>query len=236
MSQANQLRLAEQRSVLANAARQFEHVLSNRLGGIGNRLNDLKSDLAQAVPDAGRRRELLDQIETMQDRLEQLDQRSRRAVLYMRAPEIQAVEVEKLWARVAADMADKAKKHAIQVDCPASHATCLADPEILYNILLILLDNALDALHGRAGGRVWLELRAQGENLEITVADNGPGVSHGIRKRLFVEEGTTSKGSLGVALFLARQRARVMDGDLGERGEGQGARFVLRLPIGKKNA
>lgn len=235
-SQTNQLRLAEQRSVLANAARQFEHILSNRLGGIGNRLNALKSDLELAVPDAGRRDELLAQIETMQSRLDQLDQRSRRAVLYMRVPVMQAAVVEQVWARVAADMVDKARKHGIQVDCPASQSACRADPEILYNILFILLDNALDALLGTTGGRVWLELNRKTESLEITVADNGPGVPPAIRKRLFVEEGATSKGSLGVGLFLARQRARAMEGDLNEHGNGQGARFVLSLPVEEDHA
>jgi signal transduction histidine kinase/CheY-like chemotaxis protein len=227
-SKENQLLLAEQRRVLANAAQQFEHVLANRLGGIGNALNEMRRT-ATDVLDSAQRTALMRNISVAQDRLDELDTRSRRAILYMRVPVMQAVTAEEIWTRVAADMSDKARRVGASLVTPGTITTCRADPEILYNILFILLDNALDAVKEQVAGRVWLQVDRHEDSVELTVADTGPGLLPEIREKLFVEEGISSKHTLGVALFLARQRARAMTGDLAERGSPSGARFVLTL-------
>jgi signal transduction histidine kinase/CheY-like chemotaxis protein len=234
-SRENQLRLAEQKTVLAGAAQQFEHVLANRLGPIGNALNEIKTALTSAVHDPIQRSALSKTILSAQEALEHLGERSRRAVLYMRVPHIQVLAVTEIWNRVVADMTGKANGKGAAIAQTAKHTPCRADPEILYNILLILMDNALDAVP-ESGGRVWLDVSQASESVELVIADNGPGVSTGVKKKLFVEEAISTKGGQGVALFLARQRARAMGGDLDECGSTEGARFVLRLPSAERAA
>lgn len=234
-SRENQLRLAEQRAVLARAAQQFEHVLVTRLGPVGGALNEIKADLTRAVPDAALREVLREKIHGAQLRLGQLDERSRRAVLYMRVPKFRALTVEDIWNQVVADMADKAREKTIHVASAVSRTVCRTDPEILYNLLLILADNALEAV-ATPGGNIWFETQPGPQAAEFIVADDGPGIPPAIRKKLFIEEGpgVSSKGTQGVALFLARQRARSMEGELDERGDANGARFVLRLPMAEE--
>ena len=53
----------------------------------------------------------------------------------------------------------------------------LADRIRLEQVLVNLLQNALDALGGQPGGRITLALRDQGERVQLYFHDNGPGLS-----------------------------------------------------------
>ena len=101
-------------------------------------------------------------------------------------------------------------------------------------LFLNLLTNARDALRGRPGARILLEIRSEGEGVELVVHDNGPGVPDEVHERIF-DPFFTTKGpdaGMGLGLALAFDIARDHGGVLEERSDGaSGARFVLRLPV-----
>jgi two-component system, OmpR family, sensor histidine kinase PrrB len=101
--------------------------------------------------------------------------------------------------------------------------------------LRLVLDNLLEnaVRHGRADGRVRLEVRAAGAGAEVVVDDDGPGVPEAERERVLEPfarvAGTQAPGS-GLGLALVAQQARhhggavhVEDAPLG------GARMRVRL-------
>ena len=77
----------------------------------------------------------------------------------------------------------------------------------------------------------------QGGEVEITVADDGPGVPEADRERIFDLYHTSRPDGTGLGLSLANQMAGALSGTLilsDEAGlSGRGARFVLRLPRGR---
>ena len=136
--------------------------------------------------------------------------------------------------RGAAALATQRDVH-LAIDVPGSPVLATADRARLVQLLLILLDNAVD--HSPAGGTVTVRVVAVASAAEITVTDEGPGIPETEQERIFSPftrlSGTTRHGSGGTGLGLAIAR-RITDAHGGSIGvtspPGGGARFVVRLP------
>ena len=76
---------------------------------------------------------------------------------------------------------------------------------------------------------VEIHLALTDDQVELTVADDGPGIDPGRRGELF-ERGVTTAAGAGVGLFVARHVARAHGGDLVLVDRAAGACFLLRLP------
>ena len=109
-------------------------------------------------------------------------------------------------------------------------------------VLLNLFDNAFRAALDRPAGseanghppRVTVSTRRMGDAVEVRVADNGTGISDGVRERLFEPFFTTRSPGEGTGLGLSLAYDAVTHGHGGtltvESEEGRGAAFVIRLP------
>lgn len=109
-------------------------------------------------------------------------------------------------------------------------ATIRADCDQIEQLLINLVRNAADAVL-ETGGRVTMSWSASPDAIEISVADEGAGISG--TTNLFIPFFTTKPGGMGIGLTLARQIAEAHDGalTLSNRGEAlQGAVAKLRLP------
>ncbi len=101
-------------------------------------------------------------------------------------------------------------------------------------VLMNLLTNAMKYA---PGSLVELAVARDGAEAVVVVRDHGPGISPEVQSRIFERfqraSGTHGRDSLGLGLYLSRQIARAHGGELTvESIPGQGARFVLRLPVG----
>jgi two-component system, NtrC family, nitrogen regulation sensor histidine kinase NtrY len=112
-----------------------------------------------------------------------------------------------------------------------------ADRDQLVQVLTNLVQNALDAVRGRAAGEISIGIDFDGtSHVALTVKDNGPGIAPEIAARLF-EPYATTKGAAGTGLGLAiAQRIAIEhNGELSlvsaPGGGGGGAAFRLVLPI-----
>jgi signal transduction histidine kinase len=114
-------------------------------------------------------------------------------------------------------------------------APAVADRARIVQLLLVLLDNAID--HSPTGGEVAVRVRAEGGAIVIHVDDQGPGIPEADRRRIFEPftrlPGTTRHGSggTGLGLAVARRIAEAHGGTI-EAGTppAAGARFTVRLP------
>lgn len=90
----------------------------------------------------------------------------------------------------------------------------LADRIRLEQVLVNLLQNAMEALEGVADGRVIVALQDLGATVQLYVNDNGPGLSADARARLFTPFYTTKPEGLGLGLVICRDIVAEFGGDL----------------------
>jgi len=122
-------------------------------------------------------------------------------------------------------------------DIPDKPVWVHGDSTRLQQICINLIVNA--AKYSPRGGRIWVTLRKKGRNAELTVRDEGAGISPDQLKRIFdmfYQSDVTidrSQGGMGVGLTLTERIVSLHDGSVAahSEGEGKGAEFVVKLPI-----
>lgn len=109
----------------------------------------------------------------------------------------------------------------------------LVDPIRLEQVLVNLISNALDALHGNGEGKIEVRAVADDDHATIEVADNGHGLSAAVMEKLFEPFFTTKKTSgLGLGLAISQDIIRRFGGDLSAaNGENGGAIFRIQLRL-----
>ncbi len=121
---------------------------------------------------------------------------------------------------------------------PALPAVCCSR-DALTQVLLNLLVNATQAVADRPDGRIRIESRREGNAVEVSVRDNGPGVAEPIRRHIFDAFFTTKPPDqgTGLGLAIAFDIAREHGGRLELSDEDtDGACFRLHLAIDEVEA
>lgn len=100
-----------------------------------------------------------------------------------------------------------------------------------------LIDNAIDAMHGR--GQLWIRTAREHEHIRVEIADDGPGIPPAIRDRIwepfFTTKGVGEGTGLGLDIAL-RIICRRHDGDIRVHSTPGDTRFVVHLPIRQATA
>lgn len=138
----------------------------------------------------------------------------------------------------------RASRHAMDcrlqsfyLDLPLQPITLVADPIRLSQILSNLLDNA--SKYTPDGGEIRLTVGVQGENVEITVADNGIGISAAGLWRVFEPFAQDTHAlafngqGLGIGLTVVKELVEGHGGTVhvNSAGVGLGSEFLLTLPL-----
>ncbi|HZR82678.1 MAG TPA: HAMP domain-containing sensor histidine kinase [Candidatus Binatia bacterium] len=109
-----------------------------------------------------------------------------------------------------------------------------ADREKLRQVLINLLENALDALESRSDARrLGLALRRANGACRVTVDDNGPGVPEDALPRLFEPFFSLKQTGTGLGLAIVRRTVEAHGGTVAAaRSDAGGLRFSIDLPAG----
>lgn len=99
----------------------------------------------------------------------------------------------------------------------------------LEQVLVNLIQNAIEALQGRPDPRIRIAGAAEGGQVRVTVADNGPGLAPEIRRSLFMPFTTTKSSGLGLGLVISREILADLGGSLEAPEQEAGAVFVVLL-------
>ncbi|MYW00725.1 HAMP domain-containing protein [Streptomyces sp. SID3343] len=122
-----------------------------------------------------------------------------------------------------------------RVDVSPPELTALADPERLHQVVTNLVANA--CRHSPSGGTVSLYARRdEGPgSLRLEVQDEGPGIPHGERGRVFERftrggESSSADGGTGLGLAIARWAVDLHGGDISVAESSHGCRIRVLLP------
>ena len=250
MTFANQIALALERAQLreealrARLTEEVERLAKTLVAAVSHDLRaplaSIKassSTLSDAEIDIGpeARQSLAKLIDVQADRLADLVQslldmsRIQAGVLEPRCTVVSLADVVK---NVVGDLAPAMRGHAVVVELPADLAPIDVDRVLICRVLANLLTNA--ARHSPKGAPVRVSARdLHNGTVEVSVTDNGPGVSPERRREIFGllarRDGDAGSG-LGLAIAKTFIEAHGQSIWVEDRPEG-GARFCFTLPV-----
>jgi two-component system nitrogen regulation sensor histidine kinase NtrY len=108
------------------------------------------------------------------------------------------------------------------------------DAQQIKRVLINLLDNALEAMAGIDEKRLSIDCRLLADRamVQLSITDNGHGISPEDRDRLFSPYFSTRKDGTGLGLEISSRIVSDHGGYIGaESNGGAGTRFVLELPL-----
>ncbi len=130
-----------------------------------------------------------------------------------------------------------AREHAaagIQIEAHVQPGLRLprANPELLQQIVLNLILNAIQA-SPQAGFVHVSAARQEDGKIQISISDQGPGVSPEVREKIFEPFYTTKQRGTGLGLAIVRKDVRHLEGEIQVESplqDGRGTRILVTLP------
>ena len=219
---------AEKLAAMAEFAAGAGHEINNPLAIIGGRAQLL----LQEETDPERRHELA----VMNAQVRRAHEMIADMRLFARPPkpEPETFDLVKLVDELVAELAPSLAHRAVSIEHPGHDGPLEieADPAQLQVALRAMCKNALEAIGH--GGRIEITLRAAGDDVEIRVSDDGPGIQPEQRRHLFDPFYSARQAGRGLGLGLSKCWRIVVTNHAGRidvAGEpDKGATFTIVLP------
>lgn len=226
-----------------NLIRVLTHEIMNSATPISSLATTAVELLAEAreKPQADSARDAA--IDDAQDAVETIAQRSSGLVRFVESyrrltrlpkPALRRIAVGALLERVVQLMRPELERRGIATNQSVTprNLEIVADPDLLEQVLINLLRNALDAV----AAATLPEIRVRGEidaggHAVIAVEDNGHGMDEQVRQNIFVPFFTTKQNGTGIGLSLVRQIMRSHHGSVGVQSA-PGVGTAVRLSFG----
>ena len=148
-------------------------------------------------------------------------------------PEFQIVSVRNLIDRVATLMSPKFEEKGIRFSLSVEPETLeiTADPNLIEQVLINLLQNALDWAGQKPDGKIVLSAGMGNTGRPaIRVKDNGPGIEKEVLEKIFIPFFTTKPNGSGIGLSLSRQIMRMHGGNISVQSSPDGETvFTLKF-------
>jgi signal transduction histidine kinase len=148
-------------------------------------------------------------------------------------PRFRLLSVGELFGRVEKLMHHKVAENGISFHWSVSPETLelTADPDLMEQVMINLLLNAVNAVNGMDTPRIVLSAVLGGEgNVVISVEDNGVGIEEEALEKIFIPFFTTKKQGSGIGLSLSRQILRLHHATIRAQSKpDEGAVFTLRF-------
>ena len=124
---------------------------------------------------------------------------------------------------------EKAIRFAREFEC-LKNVPVEVDPVQIKEVFNNILNNAVDAVPDKCA-QVKVGAGVQGDVVQVTIEDNGPGIAEDIVAKVFDPFFTTKSKGTGLGLSICRQVVSLHEGDIGLESEpGRGTTVIVRLP------
>lgn len=145
-------------------------------------------------------------------------------------PAFEEVMVERLVDRLLQLFKADFQQQNIQIEKHLYFSgTILIDPNLIDQVLINLLKNAIEAVSNQNEKRLNITASKTETSVFITIADNGPGIPAEILDNIFVPFYTTKEKGTGIGLSLSRQIMRLHNGQITVQSNAHGTSFSLHF-------
>lgn len=225
---------AERLAVIGTMAAKLAHEIRNPLSSVNMNIELVRYEietLAKQNPSAGdEARTLLRSIESEVKRIQRVTQDY---LKFARIPKPRRERValgEVLGQRLMfMQSLFKAQNVELVTDFDASMPMIFADEEQIWQAVLNLVQNSIDAMTN--GGKLTVSLTGDGTDTVLKVSDTGKGMREEEREKLFKPFFSTKQSGTGLGLPLSQQIVAEHGGAIVCESEpGKGTTFIIRLP------
>jgi len=209
-----------------NLTRVLRHEIMNSITPISSLTSTLREILDHEMIKKESDYELkTDAADDLREGLATIENRSKGLIKFIDAyreytslpqPKIKTVLLKELIEKTAQFMRQELKKTNINFtsSCSSDYLTIQADAEMIEQVLINLVKNAMESLLQNPQGKIELNGKYQDQSIIIEVIDNGPGIIPEAINRIFVPFFTTKKTGSGIGLALSRQIMQMHNGAL----------------------
>ncbi len=214
-----------------NLTRVLRHEIMNSITPISSLTSTLREILEQDLIKKENNYELKSEgAEDLREGLNTIESRSKGLIKFIDAyreytslpqPKIKNIRVKDLIEKVAQLLKPEFKKTSIQFSykSDSEYLTIQADEEMIEQVLINLIKNAIEALENSPNAKIELTGTYNDSSVIIEVTDNGPGIIPEAIERVFIPFFTTKKSGSGIGLALSRQIMQMHNGSLTVKSE-----------------
>ena len=214
-----------------NLTRVLRHEIMNSITPISSLTSTLREILEHDLTKKESLYELNDEsAEDLKEGLSTIESRSKGLIKFIDAyreytslpqPNIKTIRLKELIERVSQLLRTELKKTTVTFvpHCESEYITIQADEEMIEQVLINLIKNAIEALADKPNGRIELNGKYIDSTVLIQVIDNGPGIIKEAMERVFVPFFTTKKTGSGIGLSLSRQIMQMHNGSLSVKSD-----------------
>ena len=210
-----------------NLTRVLRHEIMNSITPISSLTSTLREILDQDLVKGRENYYEMNQesADDLREGLSTIENRSKGLIKFVDAyreytslptPKFKAVLLKDMIDKVAQLMKTDIKKTTIEFThaCDSEYLTIEADEEMIEQVLINLIKNAVEAIGNQENGKIELIGKYSDNTVLIEVHDNGPGIIKEALVRVFVPFFTTKKTGSGIGLSLSRQIMQLHHGNL----------------------
>ncbi|HXY00342.1 MAG TPA: ATP-binding protein [Candidatus Limnocylindrales bacterium] len=227
----------ERMALVGQMAASISHNLKNPLGSIKTILQVQMENAELPASLRGETQMVLDEINRLSAKLNQLLQFSRPGV--RAAKKGDRCNIVAVAADVVEVLRREAEASGVSIESSKKSSACevAASAEAINDILSNVVLNAIEAI-GR-GGRISLGFHCELQTCTVSIEDDGPGIPPALKEKILQPFFTTKARGTGLGLAIVMRRLEEIGGkmeiDSPIRGE-RGSRFRVILPLGPKEA
>jgi len=218
---------------LGQMASNLAHDINNPLFTIQGKLHQMRNLLYKDQLDLASCDAIIENIETTILRLSQIVKGISTFARQGKGDQMVSVKIQDLIESNLIIADDRLKKSNIQLKMNISqNVNVICYPSFISQVLLNLLNNAIDSLESAEVKRIEVDAFTRNEWVEIHIRDTGPGVPGELTEKIFEPFFTTKKFGKGTGLGLAISKGLVgaHDGEIFYTKENNLSTFVVRLP------
>ncbi len=230
--EVTQLLQAQRQAAWGEVARRLAHEIRNPLTPIQLSAERMRRKLMSGLGTS--EAELLDRAtHTIVQQVEAMKQMVAAFSEYAKAPELHIIglDLAALIRQVSDLYHAQDPRVAFGLSLDPKAAALEADPGRIRQLLNNLLTNSLEALDGRPNPVIMIETKRAGDQIVLTVVDNGPGFQNGLIEQAFDPYVTTKPKGTGLGLAIVRRIVEEHGGQVEVDNAPQGgARIRITLP------
>jgi signal transduction histidine kinase len=224
----DEIELSRQMSASGRTTRGVAHEVKNPINAIVLHLQLLQSKLQQVDPDTRRHMDIIDNEIHRLDRVVQI------LVDFTRPRDLHLEEIDlrRLLEDVIVQAGPDAEQHGVTIQCQLGTKPLgvRVDFDFMKLAILNVVLNGMQAMP--QGGTLNISATRDEESIVTEIRDEGLGIPHELREKIFELYFTTKKGGSGIGLAQTYQAMQWHYGSIDfETVEGQGTTFRLRLPV-----